>query len=269
VEAALNIAFSAVLITLLVLPGIVFNRCRSVSGRFGSQHAIADEFFPSLGAAAVGHVIWALGCYLLSPCTKLLVDIQATILLMAGQTGSHKDGIDAIEAVSKHPVAVLLYFSSLLLLSCFAGHRQKRFRLSRHGPVRALTAFSAGDESQARRFAEWAETLPVEISHSGITRIFVVASLVVGSKAYLYAGLLKKVFWNEATGEPEWFQLSSTIRRDILDDGADDEAAEHWYSVEGESFMIRFSTVDTLNLIYSTLEESPDTQEQLPAAPPP
>jgi hypothetical protein len=127
--------------------------------------------------------------------------------------------------------------------------------------------FSAEDESQARRFAEWADTFHVKIPDAGITRIAIVASVVVGSKAYLYAGWLKNVFWDEATGEPEWFQLYSTIRRDILEDNHSDTDAEAWYKVAGESFMIRSSTVDTLNLIYSTIEESSDGGEASPQTP--
>ncbi len=260
----MNIAFSAVLIVLLVLPGVIFNKCRSVSGRFRSQHQIVDELFPSLGAAAVAHFIWVLGCWLLSGWTGLYVDTEAVLLLVAGQLGRHKDSVDAIEAVSKHPFAVSLYFSSLLLACFYAGRLHKWFRLRRHGQVNALRVFSAEDESQARRFAEWAETLPVDIPQSGITRIIIVASVVIGSKSYLYAGLLKKVFWDESTGEPEWFQLCSTLRRDILDDKPPEKSSEKWYDVEGESFMIRFSTIDTLNLIYSALEESNTVDEPMP-----
>ena len=252
----MNIAFSAVLIILLVLPGVIYNKCRSVCGRFKSQHQIADELFPSLGAAAIAHFVWVLGCCLLSGWTGLCVDLEAVLLLVAGQLGKHKDSVDAIESVSNHPLAVLLYFASILLVCGVLGHANRWFRIWRHGKVHALMAFSAEDESQARRFAEWAETLPVEIPKTGITRIVIVASMIIGSKSYLYAGLLKKVFWDEATGEPEWFQLCSTVRRDILDDNPASTSSEAWYNVEGESFMIRFSKVDTINLIYSTFEES-------------
>ena len=111
--------------------------------------------------------------------------------------------------------------------------------------------FSAEDESQARRFAEWADPLPVDIPKSGVACTTIVASVTIGSKSYLYAGFLRKVFWNEATGEPEWLQLWSTLRRDITDDAQPNtKTSEHWYDIEGESFMIRFSKVDTLNLIY-------------------
>jgi hypothetical protein len=260
----LNIAFSAVLIVLLVLPGVVFNKYHSVSGRFKSQHQIADEFFPSIGAAGIAHCVWILGCYMISGCTGLYVDIEAVLLLTAGQLGKQKDSVDAIEAVSNHPIAVSLYFSSILLVCCGLGRLHRWLRLKLHGQVHALMAYSAEDESQARRFAEWTETLPVDVPKSGITRIVIVASVVVGSKSYLYAGLLKKVFWDEATGEPEWFQLCSTVRRDILDDKLSDTSAETWYDVEGESFMIRFSTVDTLNLIYSAFEESNESMDPTP-----
>jgi hypothetical protein len=266
----LNIAFPAVVIILLVLPGVIFNRCRSVSGRFKSQHQIADELFPSLGAAAIAHLAWVCGCYALSSLTGLYVDIEATLLLIAGQLGKTKDSVNAIEAVSNHPVAVLVYFSSLLLVCYGGGCFIQRWRLRRHGYTKALMMFAAEDESQARRVAEWADTLHVEIPGEGLeVAVAVVLSVVVGSKAYLYAGWLRNVFWDETTGEPVWFQLYSTIRRDILadktldktSDETSDKHAEAWYPVEGESFMIRSSTVDTINLIYSTIEADDESFE--------
>jgi hypothetical protein len=253
----LNIAFSAVLIILLVLPGVIFNRCRSVSGRFKSQHQIADELFPSLGAASIAHLVWVFGCYLLSGWTGLIVDVEAVLLLVAGQLGKHKDSVDAIEAASSHPIAVLLYFASILLVCCGLGRAHAWIRLKRHGPVRAMMLFSAEDESQARRFGQWAETLPVDIPESGVAYTAIVASLTIGSTSYLYAGFLKKVFWDEATGEPEWLQLWSAVRRDITHDAdLHSNSPERWYGVKGESFMIRFAEVDTLNLIYSALKET-------------
>jgi hypothetical protein len=200
---------------------------------------------------------------MLSPLTGLSIDIEATLLLIAGQLGKTKDSVDAIEAASNHPIAVVFYFATLLPACCVAGWLYKKWRLKRHGHVRALMMFSAEDEAQARRFADWANAFHVEIPDQGITRIVIVASVVVGSKAYLYAGWLKNVFWDEATGEPEWFLLYSTLRRDILDDKVNDKRNEKWYPVEGESFMIRFSTVDTLNLIYSMIEESEEPSEPL------
>lgn len=261
----MNIAFPAVLIVLLVLPGVIYNRCRSVCGRFRTQHQLMDEVFPSLGAATVAHFLWVLCCYMLSGWTCLVVDIEAVMLLAAGRLGEQPQSIDAIESASGHSIAVFLYFSSLLLVCYLAGHLHGSIRVKLHGKQRALMVFSAEDESQARRLAEWADALPVDIPKSGIACTTVVASVTVGSKSYLYAGLLKKVFWDEATGEPEWLQLWSTLRRDITADG--NEAAkipERWYEVEGESFMIRFSKVDTLNVIYSVLDES-----DKPAALPP
>lgn len=261
----MNIAFPAVLIILLVLPGVIFNRCRSVCGRFRTQHQLTDEIFPSLGAATVAHLLWVLGCCMLSGWTGLVVDVESVMLLVAGRLGEQPQSIDAIKSTSDHPIAVFIYFSSLLLVCCFAGHLHGYIRIKLHGKQRALMVFSAEDESQARRLAEWADALPVDIPKSGITCTTIVASLTIGSKSYLYAGLLKKVFWDEATGEPEWLQLWATIRRDITDDGSPaTKTSEHWYEVEGESFMIRFSRVDTLNVIYSALDES-----DKPAALPP
>lgn len=257
----MNIAFPAVLIILLALPGVIFNRRRSVSGRFRSQRQILDEIFPSLGVACAAHLVWVLGCYLLSGQTGLFVDTEAVLLLAAGRTGAQQHSVEAIQAISDHPVAVFLYFSTLLVACYYAGSIYRRYLLRQGGAVRALTMFSAEDESQARRFAEWAQVLPLDLPAESVACTTIVASVTVGSQSYLYAGMLKKVFWNETTGEPEWFQLSSTLRREIAADRTPaDNNAERWYTVEGESFLIRFSEVDTLNLIYSALEEASDNR---------
>jgi hypothetical protein len=258
----LNIAFPAVLIILLALPGVIFNRYRSVSGRFRSQRQILDELLPSLGAATVAHLAGISVCYLISGWTGLRVDFEAVLLLVAGRLGEQSNSVEAIKAASCHPLAVFSYFFSLLLACYCAGWLDGKLRVWRHGPVRALTVFSAEDESQARRFAAWARILSTDLPDSEIACTTIVASLTVGSKSYLYAGLLRKVFWNESTGEPEWLQLWSTLRRDIAADG--DPAAktpDRWYEVEGESFMIRFSEVGTLNLIYTAIEESDKNSE--------
>ena len=262
----MNIAFPAALIILLVLPGVIFNKCRSVSGRFKSQRQILDEIFPSLGAAGTAHLVWVLGCYLISGWTGLLVDVEAVLLLVAGRLGERRIPIEAVKAASRHPLAVFLYFSSLILTCYCAGCVYRKCLLQRHGRVRALTVFSAEDEPQSRRFADWAEVLPTDIPYSGVAYTTIVASLTIGSRSYLYAGWLKKVFWNESTGEPEWLQLWSALRRDIAADGEPAaKTPERWYAVEGESFMIRFSEVDTLNLIYAALEES-DTNNESPTS---
>ena len=255
----MNIAFPAVLIILLVLPGVIFNKCRSVSGRFGSQRQILDEIFPSFGAAVVAHLVWVSGCYLLSGWSGLQVDIEAVLLLAAGRLGEQPNSIQAIQAASDHPIAVLIYFSSLLAVCYAAGCWYRRFLVWRHGSVRALTVFAAQDEFQARRFADWAKVIPTALPDSEVACTIVVASLTIGSKSYLYAGFLGNVVWNESTGEPEWIQLWSTSRRDIMEDrDGDSNMPDTWYDVAGEFFMIRFSEVDTLNLIYTVLEESGD-----------
>jgi hypothetical protein len=133
-----------------------------------------------------------------------------------------------------------------------------------------LLQTAAPDEFQIRRFAEWADVLTVDIDKSEIANVIIVASLTVGSKSYLYAGILERVLWNEPTGEPEWLILSSPMRRNVDDDqieeandesGAEDEESR-WYNIAGESFMLRYSKVDTLNLIYTLVTESDlDVQE--------
>jgi hypothetical protein len=256
----LNIAFPAALIILLVLPGVIFNKCRSVSGRFRSQRQIIDELFPSMGAAGIAHLIWIIACCLISPWTGLTVNIQAVLLLTAGRLGEGQYTTDALGAASSHPIAVFAYFSSLLLACYSAGCCYRHWLLHHHGQVRALTLFSADDESQARRVAEWASLMPIEAPELGITCIMIVASLTIGSKSYLYAGFLRRIIWDESTGEPEWFQLCSTQRRNIEDD-REHVTDERWYDVEGDNFMIRFSEVDTLNLIHTSFEDSRENTE--------
>lgn len=260
----MNIAFPAVIIFLLVLPGVVYNKSCSVSGQFRSQRQIVDEIFPSLRAAAVAHFIWVCGCFFISGWTGLVVDVEAVVLLTAGRLGTQQNSIDAIKAATDHPIALTIYFSSIIL-ACFAfGCRRREEIRKKHGRIRAVKMFADKDESQARRFADWAEAMPVDYPESGTALIIIVASVTLGPITYLYAGILKKIYWSESSGEPEWLQLWATSRREITaDDKSPKKESKNWYAVAGESFMIRFSEVDTLNLIYTVVEEIENDQDEV------
>jgi len=182
--------------------------------------------------------------------------------LVAGRLDEGSSSVTALNSLSDHPVAVFVYFSTLFGACALCGYGLRRLLQWIHGPIKELLLFAGPDEFQARRFAHWSRVLSVDIATNQVTCTTVVASALLGSKSFLYAGLLKSVLWNESSGEPEWLELSSTMRRET---GAADEPPEgedeHWYSIQGESFMLRYSKVDTLNLIYSALGDQPAVEE--------
>jgi len=267
----LNIAFQAIVILLLVLPGVIFFKWSSAFRRFRVQRPIADDIFRSLVAAGFAHLLWVPFSNCVSYAIGLRADIQSALLLVAGRLGKQADSIEALEAVSKHPVAVLSYFTTLFAACALSGWICRRYVQWRHGAINALAKSAAPDEYQARRFAEWSRVLSFDITKDEVARVAVVASLVVGQKSFLYAGLLRNVLWNESSGEPEWLELSSPMRRPVDADEPDADGKDPWYDIEGESFMLRYSKVDTLNLIYSSLSEgnSSDDLSQSPNPPAP
>ena len=51
------------------------------------------------------------------------------------------------------------------------------------------------------------------------------------------------------------------MRRDIDSDEPVEDGHDPWYEIEGQSFMLRYAEVDTLNLIYSLLSEEDISEE--------
>lgn len=112
----MNIAYTALVLFIYILPGIVFRKSMSTAGQFRQQRSLADELAQSVLFAAVGHVVWI-------PLSDAVsaglfggpkVDIAAALEHAMGQFGKDSAQLGpAIAAVADHLVAVVLYFGTL------------------------------------------------------------------------------------------------------------------------------------------------------------
>ena len=115
----MNLAFSAVVIFLYVLPGIIVRRSGSLAGRFRRERQVAEEVAESFLWAAIIHGVALPVCWMLSPVSGVTPDLSAALALAAG--GYHDDGGKSLSAVTEYPFSVLLYFLSVWLLGYLAG----------------------------------------------------------------------------------------------------------------------------------------------------
>jgi Family of unknown function (DUF6338) len=272
----MSIAFQALVLLALALPGIIFRRCYSRTGhQFREAIPIADELVKGLVFAIVLQAVWVALFGGLGLIVGTGVSLRATLMLMSGQFG--KDGAlfeEALDSVTRmpHPVWIFFYFTSACLVSAWLGQRcrawcdnAQRIGSKHHGHTIALWLHSLNDDGpHLRRWGEWIQDLDPPTGMSAVKLLTAVVPL--GDVPYLYCGLLKKV-WFDSNGIPDRFVLTGARRRKIDDneEGAGGNV-DRFYLIKGDSFIIRLSEATTLNLLWVGLfdleEIAPDDPEE-------
>lgn len=259
----MNIAFPALLIIGLVLPGIVF-RYTYARGSWGwtspvSFRSMSDELAYSAIFAVGLHYAWASMATLLG----YGVDYHSAVALLSGNFGDDRGTyLRAVNSLAYHPGKIAAYFLSLCGTAAVLGRAS-------HWWVRRL---KLDLRTQVFRFKnEWAYLLSGEVlsfAETGVAArtvagVFLSAVVEHGEEAYVYRGIVQD--WSfTSDGTLDNIRLALAHRRRLEDDKPKSDAAvpgsyippdERYYEIRGDLFILRYSEIKTLNLDYFALDE--------------
>jgi hypothetical protein len=250
-----NVAFPALAILLLVLPGILYSRYSSTAGAFRRQLPLTDELGQSLVAAIALQVIGLGVAICLSGCTKVTPDIEKALMLISGHFGKPENAQAAIDSVALHWGWVLLYMSGVCIAGILAGLAWRKAK-GKYYASKRIKLFD--NEPDARRYEEWSHTIAYDGSLAegeGVVKI--IATIVdVGKTSFLYRGILEDIRWCQS-GDPDHFVIRSAERRPIGDkeDHTTEDTATY-YPISGDVFLLRYSEIKTLNLLFAIVDGS-------------
>lgn len=263
----MNVAFPALLVLLLILPGIIV-RYAYARGSWGWSSP--TSFRNASDELAYG-VIFAVGlhAFALSLAHRLghHADLAALLALLTGSFGRDDERYAAtVRAITDHPGAIATYFLSLWFGSALIGNRAhafvRRFRLDRR--FRLLRFRNEWWYLLKGEVLEFPES--PEYSREPRPESLVYLSTVVdhASGSYLYRGIV--VDWTfDREGQLDTVVLIFAHRRSLGDDRTNDPSPrergergapdDRYYDIWGDRFVIRYSELRTMNLDYFTITE--------------
>ena len=261
----MSIAYQAVVIFALILPGIIFRNQISAAGQFRQQRSLSDELAHSVMYAFAWHAIWIFFAGLLAGWIPR-VSLKFAFMHAMGQFGKDSKELDAaVEAVTNSWGWVFLYFASISICAGICG---RMCRACRDGnKVRWLFGWVdwiQDHEPNKNRQERWSAFLqPHEVKDSGEYEIrFLTMIVELGKAPFLFVGILEDVSFGP-DGNPETYILSNVSRRALLPTDRDPEETlngEGMHDIEGDMVTIRASEAKTLNMVtrYIEVVSAPD-----------
>lgn len=260
----MNIALPALVVFACLLPGFIFrSRLKHVESTSLDYSPFGRVVVEAIFWAALLHLLWIGVVCRLAGNT---VDLGTLLELLSSNLQVHGE---ALKKISGQISQVECYFLSLYAaafafpLAIRSGIT--RLRLDRHGTW----------YSPIFRFkdAPWYYLLTGADFEADKVPDFIVASAVVSiaGDAVLFKGVLSD-FYFKSDGSLDRLILQEPMRRPLSKDktngngeneGAEDAAAR-FYPVEGDSFVIQYDQVLTLNIQYIKLDEA-DGSVQAPS----
>ncbi|GGY51328.1 hypothetical protein [Pseudoduganella albidiflava] len=251
----MNVALPALVIFFIFLPGFIFRI------RFKRVERTSLDFSPfgriaagAVMSAAVAHLLW------LSFTYWLFGQRFEPIVLMQLLSSAPASQVAAASAVAADFSWIAAYFGTLLFAS-FAFPILLRsaitnYRLDRaSSPLRPMLRFHEAPWYYLLTGADFPEEEAPDF-------VIVAAIVEVGRDAMLYTGVLDSFFF-DSDGQLDRLVLQGVARRplardkDTSDDEAEDKAASagradtgRFYPVDGDSFVLRYSEMITLNVQY-------------------
>lgn len=250
----MNLAFPALLIVVLLLPGFL---CRYWYRKGSWEYPIHVESFPEgvfkgVVAAALLHAVWVA----VAQTFGETINFYAVLVLLAGATGLELQ--QALAAATGYPVKVFVYFVSLYLAAPLIGwgchYVVRRFRLDLKLPfLRYDNDWHYVLTGEFLGFPDQRPSRNVEVA-------FVQVSLVteIGGDTILVTGSLEEFFFDRE-GKLDRLVLSNTYRRQIgkdREEGVEQKALaadQRFYKVEGNYFVVPYCEVKNLNVGFWTL----------------
>jgi hypothetical protein len=270
----MSFAFPALLVFLLVLPGIIL-RYSYARGPWGwasptSLRRVSEELAYGVTFALVLHALWLV----LVRRLGFEPDVDSMFLLLIGNFGDGDRYLDRMLAsVSHHFPWMAGYLVSLYGVSAVAGNLGHR----------AVRRLKLDHRTKTFRFDNyWYYMLTGEVldfkENAGEGRrvdgVYFSAVVDHASGSYLYRGIVSD-FTFDRDGALDTIVLADAHRRGLVDDreeGAPRAAVgpsvpdERYYEIRGDFLVLRSFEIRTLNLDYFavTLEEGAGAEEGAP-----
>ena len=256
----MSIALPALVITLLILPGILL----SYSYRKGFSRSpirlgtLQDE----IGRG----VLWAIPVNVIAfTLVDMLpladIDLYAVLWLLTGFEGADEyDRLNFVNAVVSYPVQILMYLFSVNLFGMLSGyglHRLVRyFRLDlKYMPLRFQNEWHYLFSGEARFFDVQSNDISRQSVREGLKEIdftFVTMAVELGRDLYLYRGILTDYYFERGghldkivIAAPQRLRVSTGDLAEL--DSPPDTMFE---TIEGDFFVIKYNMVKNLNIYY-------------------
>jgi len=262
----MNFAFPALLVFLLVLPGIVL-RYSYARGPWGwasptSLRRVSEELAYGVAFALALHVGWLI----LVRRLGFQPDVDAMFLLLAGNFGEGSQHLDRVRSsVAGHYAGVAGYLVSLYAAAAVAGNLGHR----------AVRRLKLDHLTKTFRFDNyWYYMLTGEVldfrenagERRSVDGVYFSAVVDHASGSYLYRGIVSD-FTFDRDGTLDTVVLTDAHRRKLVDDRQEGEPSTHvgpsepderYYEIRGDFLVLRYAEIRTLNLDYFavTLAES-------------
>lgn len=264
----MNLAFPALLIALLILPGAVF-RYGYARGSWGwtspvSFRSISDELAYSAVFAVGLHFLWIS----FSRAFGYTADFHSLVALLSGSFGVRGERYErAIRSVADHPAALAIYFLSIACGSAAAG--RAAHRVVRKAKLDLSTQiFRFKNEWHYLLTGEVLSFKEVSLQSREVDGVYLSAVVDHSKETYLYRGIVED--WSfDHDGGLQTISLSFAHRRLLSQDrpeahtepaGEEIPPDSRYYKIHGDLFVLRYSEIKTLNLDYFSLsEEAPRT----------
>lgn len=257
----MNLAFSAIIAFLLLIPGLVFKRVLRSRGRFAD---IIPPVAPAFSTEAVTAVLSAGLVHLLTLSMLAVVrcwveiptlNLSALLMLLLVKFGDKEQHFDEVlAAVDGYSQWIVGYiFASLFVavtLGFASGGLIDRF-------CRYFSILDARDQS----VLEWKKFFRIGSNAYAM----VTAVVEMGGVPYLFLGWLEKPLFNHSTSELDRLLLTDVSKRKLESTltaysssivvttgsilAAEHEAPDEWEPVFGDQFTLRVSELKTLNVM--------------------
>lgn len=264
----MNIAFPALLILLLALPGAVF-RYTYARGSWGwsspiSFRTISDELAYSAVFAVGLHFVWlGIGSFF-----GHHADVISLLAMLSGNYGVRGERYESsLNSIAQHTGVVGFYHISLLLSAAVLGRLSHRF--VRWAELDLKTqVFRFRNEWHYLLTGEILRFEEVSIDAREIDGVFLSAIIDHGEQ-YLYRGIVEDWSFN-AEGQLDTIRLRFTHRRRLEADRKTEQQGlpggfippdDRYYEIHGDLFVLRYAEVKTLNLDYFSLSEVSTEEE--------
>ena len=254
----MNIALPAFVAFLLMLPGFIFR------ARFKLAERTSLDFSP-FGRVAADAILWAVFAHIVWLTLSFFVFSQRfePAVLLKLLSSAPTSQTEAISAVGRDFGWIAGYFGSLFLAAIVAPSFL-RSQITKHRLDRESASFSS-----VFRFhdAPWYYLLTgADFSNVEKPDLIMISAIVeVAKDAVLYVGVLDDFFF-DSEGNLDRLILQSVARRPLSADknrSAPETGAtnERFYDIDGDSFVLRYEDVKTLNVQYVKLTAVESTPE--------
>lgn len=241
----MNIAFPALLIFLLILPGLIFNSA------FYKIENTPLTYVPFTNKTIISSIITlVLHIIGLSVLTRLFhhsLNIQPLLILISGAQG--KEYFAVLSSLS----TVQLFFSVVYLLVIYFVAYTFGYLLRF-----LIIQFEWDRYSIFEIDSPWYYLFKGYVWEDGKPGgVRVAAILEISGNCFLYVGILEKFFLN-GSGNIDRLVLTNAMRREIKNDKNpyehDIHSSKRFYPIDGDYFVLKYSEVKNLNVQFLKID---------------